>query len=154
SRIANAQWRTGDSASAVATYRRQLDDTRRLVADFPDGKYANDGREFLGSALSQLGIALNDAGDSNGALAMHEEAVRVKEELCRLDPDNANLRWRLSGSYQSLADTYENLAQNSKALEAQTKGLEIIRRMAKADPDNARIQGSFGQALLRFADYS
>jgi serine/threonine protein kinase len=152
SRIANAQRQTGESAGAVATYRKQLDGARRLVADFRDPKFATDARDFLGTALGQLGIALNDAGDSGAALAVQEEAVGVKEELCRVDPDNANFRWRLCNGLLSLADTYDNLDRKDKALESQMKALEIIRRMIRADPDNARLQTSLGQGLLRFAN--
>jgi len=90
----------GDTAGAIAAYRRLVDMARRLYeADPTDQRVASD----YGGALSRLGAALPE-GQLAGQIALPRESVKVLEEVARVNPGNLPNRADLAYSYVLLGD--------------------------------------------------
>ncbi len=83
--------------------------------------------------LNNLGNALSDLGRREEALAATKEAVEIRRELARKNPD-AFLPY-LAGSLNNLGSDLSDLGRREEALAATEEAVEKYRQLARKNPD-------------------
>ncbi len=128
----------GDTAGALASYRKALKVREQLAAAAPGNTELN---LELGSTYTRIGEVLRNKGDLSGAVETNRKAVAVMEKLTAHAP-NAEVREALALSYVTLGDVLgnpytANLGDTNGALESYRRALAIREKLMADDPANA-----------------
>ena len=76
-------------------------------------------------------------GDLKAAREYFEKSLKLREQLARQDPDNAQARRNLSISYEKLGTVSMQVGDLKAAREYFEKGLKLMEQLARQDPDSA-----------------
>ena len=129
--LGGLQWSQGRPADAIPYFERALAITRASVAP---------GHPAIVGSLASLAVANADAGNTDRALALLEEAQKS------LAPDDRRHRALI---LTNLVDVHQRRGEHGPALVAAEEALAITRELDGADhPDTAQAQFNLGDALL------
>jgi serine/threonine-protein kinase len=117
----DAELRLGKDAEAEKSYRDSLENLRPALAADPN-ETAH--RLNLGLAEERLAVVLARKGEKDEALKHCQEALRVREELLKIEPNN--LTWQ--------AARLRPLASGGKAAEAARQADALCRQRPKSIP--------------------
>ena len=87
---------------------------------------------ILAMTLNNLGIALRDLGDRNGARQAHAEALAVRRRLAEANP--AAFAPDLAMTLNNLGTVLSELGERAQARQAFEEALAIYRKLAEAEP--------------------
>ena len=115
----------GDTAGAIAAYRKLVEIGRRLYdADPADQRVASD----YGGALSRLAAAFPD-DQLPANIGIVRESVRVLREIARVNPQNLLNRSDLAFSYGQLGDALRLSGDRAGAVRAYREGLSLLETL-------------------------
>ena len=115
----------------------------------------------LASSYQKIGDVQADyfgsgIGDTGGALESTEKALKIREQLVLVDPDNVQHNLNLAGSYLKIADLSVTLGRTTKALENYDMAVSVIEKAREKFPQDidvkrelARAYAKQGQGVLR-----
>jgi non-specific serine/threonine protein kinase/serine/threonine-protein kinase len=129
----------GDSAGALASYRKSLLLCESLVAASP--RDANFRKDLLVSH-ERMGDTLIATGDTAKALEHHRKALEISKALSAEDPSDFAKRRTLSISYVKLGEALSANGDRTQALEAFRLALEIADSRGITDktaPEDRRL---------------
>lgn len=133
----------GSSNDALAAATQSVDAARRLVARLGDPA-----RRGLAGSLNTLGNARTFAGDKQGAIAAHEEALGIARNLAASAPEDVTLLAAVWPTLQFLGDLKDGAGDRKGARRDYAEALDIARKLASADPERAGVQRNLFQSLL------
>ncbi len=93
-----------------------------------------DSRLALGRAYYEVGELTRELDSKKDALAMHQRALALFEELTREAPADAVLRSEVERSYAAVAFLLSSLGQKADALAAIARARAIAQDLAASDP--------------------
>lgn len=100
-------------------------------------------------------------GDTAGALENHKKALRIREALVSLYPEDIRYKRDVAASYLKIADLSVTSGKTSEALEKYDLAVDVIRSAHQAAPSDqkvrlelARAYGKLGQGILRSGSIS
>ncbi len=136
----------GESAAALASYRKSLAIREAIAAANPNNK---DDQVALASCHQWLGeILLVISGNPKEALAEENGALAILEPLANSDPGNLDALEKLRGVYNTIGEIYggngvsANLGDIDSALENHRKGQAVAERFLRNKPnDTAAREG-------------
>jgi tetratricopeptide (TPR) repeat protein len=136
----------GDSAGALAEFRKALSIVERLTAKYPDDA---GWQRDLAVSYNRIGGVLEAQGDLSGAMAEFRKTLSIVERLAAQDPDNAGWQRELGVGYNRIGGVLESQGDLSGAMAEFRKTLSIVERLAAQDPDNAGWQRELGVGYNR-----
>ncbi len=86
------------------------------------------------------------------ARALYENALRLAEELVKLDPDDTGYRCDVSLSYIKLGDLQMKLGDTAQALGFYEKALAVAEELVKQDPANTEFRRDVSVSYERLGD--
>ena len=120
------------------------------------GQADRDSRLALGRAYFEVGELTRQLDSMKDALAMHQRALALFEDLAREAPADAELRREVERSYAAIALLLSSLGQKAEALAATGRACAIAQDLAAADPADlgrrselARVEHLHGDVSLR-----
>ncbi len=112
------------------------------------GQPDRDSRLGLGRAYYEVGELTRQLDSMKDALAVHQRALALFEDLAREAPTDAELRREVERSHAAIAILLSSLGQKAEALAATERACSIAKELAEADPaDSGR------QSELAWAEY-
>ena len=150
-RIARLQFRTGQSAVALATMEEERDVRERLVKQSPEDWVA---LKNLAQNLNNIGIVQHNIGRLSDARLSYEKSLKMREQLCATRPDDLDLRQGLARNLNSLAAYYHVIRQVEQSLAFGRRVLEIRQGIAQAKPDDSASQIDLGIACNNMGSFS
>jgi len=160
-RLGNVQGRAyaanvGDTAAALASYRKALDIRERLAKMVPSQSTA---QLDLWSSYLNVGGILREISDTRGALELHQKARDVVNELLRTAPNDPALIKAGAQTASTLSLSYVQAGHLDDAANAAREVLDFDERLLAREPDNlllrnevATARGRLGQILLKVGD--
>jgi serine/threonine protein kinase/tetratricopeptide (TPR) repeat protein len=121
----------GDTAGALASYRKALAISDALVKDHPNDLVA---RRDLLISTERIGDVLQATGDTAGALDHQRRALTYGQALAAADPNNAGNRRTVMIGYLKVGGLLAQTGDNDAALEHYRKSLELAEQSVAADP--------------------
>ena len=119
------------------------------------GQADRDSRLALGRAYYEVGELTRQLDSKKDALAMHQRALALFEDLAREAPADAELRREVERSYAAIALLLSSLGQKAEALAATGRACAIAQDLAAADPADigrrselARVEHLHGDVSL------
>ena len=119
------------------------------------GQADRDSRLALGRAYYEVGELTRELDSKKDALAMHQRALALFEELAREAPADAELRREVERSYAAIATLLSSLGQKADALAATGRARAIAQDLAASDPADierrselARVEHLYGAFLI------
>ncbi|MGE4292515.1 MAG: tetratricopeptide repeat protein, partial [Desulfovibrio sp.] len=102
--------------------------------------------------LNNLSIHLDASGDTPGALKAIQEAVDIRRELAKQDPER--FRPDLARSLNNLSNRLAASGDNQGALKVIQEAVDIYRELAKQDPERFRpdLASSLNNLSVRLAE--
>jgi tetratricopeptide (TPR) repeat protein len=158
SHIGNFAISTRDTQRVEQAAAEQQEAARRLVTLDPSSR---ESRAYLTAAQTSLATAYVSKGQIEAAAQAHREAVAMREQLVREEPENVTYRRELMMSYGRLADLLgsrmgENLGDFAGAAQALQQATEIADWLVQHDSadrnaryDLASVRMRAGLLLLR-----
>ena len=116
------------------------------------GQADRDSRLGLGRTYYEVGELTRQLDSMTDALAMHERALTLFEDLISKNPTDAELRSEVERSCLAVALLLEAVGHNSQALAPAERACSIAQDLAAADPANIRRQVELAQAERRRAE--
>ncbi len=99
--------------------------------------------------LNRLGETLEKAGNLNGALTAHQQALAMTQKTARTDPANLQAQRDSSYIYEDLGGVQRKLGQTEQAKDAFHHAISIRQEMAAMDPMNIQAQRDLAFAYQR-----
>jgi len=98
--------------------------------------------------------AILKSADANPgeALPLYENALRLDEELARVDPENRNARRNVSIDYDRLGDLQMQLGDTAQAQGYYEKALAVAEELVKLDPANTEFRRDVSVSYNRLGD--
>jgi tetratricopeptide (TPR) repeat protein len=93
-----------------------------------------------------------ERGDLKRAYDLYLKSHELREQLSASYPDNSELKFELSSSYNNLANVLFDQKRYSEALERFTRALQIRRALVDANESDPRWQRSLFFSLLNTSD--
>jgi serine/threonine-protein kinase len=131
--------------------RKELLETAREFYDrFVEERAGDPGvRADLARALGRLASITAEIESRPKAIALHQQALAIWEELAREHPDRADDQKELAECHRALARLYDDTGKRTEAeaalLRAVAAGEELVRR----NPGVSRFQAVLGRSLLQ-----
>lgn len=145
----------GDLHRAGGDAERALNDYLLASADL-EALWNDTRREELrrvrGLIWGKIGHAKAELGDSKGALQHYQDQIRLFEEQWRADSNDQRAMMDLASAYKNSSDASSQLGDASGAGEASRKSLELLDKLAAADPGNTVVQERLAMVLLQVAE--
>jgi eukaryotic-like serine/threonine-protein kinase len=130
-----------DLAGALAQYRQMLALDERMSRDYAGTK------ADLAFDHEKLGIVLKARGELDAALAHQRQAAKLREELVQNDPQNAETKRDLAGSYAFIGELglrLQNAATRREACAAYQRSRELWQTLQaqqkSSDDESAALQ--------------
>jgi serine/threonine-protein kinase len=140
--LGSVLWSDRDRAGAIAAWSRARDELERLTHDYPD---VLSYRERLQGSYSLIGSFRDDAAE---ALAFHDRAVALGEQLVQASPAVHRYWADLASAHQSRAFALARLERNAEALAAHGREQEIRERLARTYPADTRYTSALTWSLI------
>ena len=117
-----------------------LDHARRLLEELSAEEPANGDYRFeLARCLDKLAVRAFVDGRVQKGGRLREQALEIRRELCRLEPDNANYQSALANSHINMGCSYEN--SNWEKAEFHWKvGIRIQEKLVREHPELLEYQ--------------
>jgi len=139
----------GEDEAALATLYDALAVGRRLVELDPDSP---DRQAMVAEALYSLGLAYSFS-DPGRALTLYLEAIAIREELSRKQPEDLGSKFRLAVLYgQGLGQAYDLAGDEDASYRAVEKAHALYDELTRKQPANHRWQHAFAWEHKRLAD--
>ncbi len=120
----------GDTAGALASYRKSLVLRESLLAGDPDNAQL---RQDVASSLARVSGALKRAGDYQAGLEFDKRALELRKLLLEADPGNREFRRAVAASYTTLGGSLFQVGDWAGVLAARRSALKLHEELA-ADP--------------------
>jgi len=134
---------------AIPLYEKALELDRRRVAAEPSHPLWQLDLSF---AYGALGAAVTRT-DPPTALARYEEAVKLREQVVRDDPDQDFAKTALARGYERLALVHSNLGHVAEAIDNNRRRIQIYRDRLEAHRDREHFWGDYTRTLLNAAQF-
>jgi serine/threonine protein kinase len=148
-RLASAREATRNTTEAMKEYDRVIEQSQKLVRDFPDRV---EPQELLANAHQWIYDLRLRVGDFDAALASATEAVTLREKIAAADPDDVERKLNVAVALQMLARVQEHREQLEPALATQQRSLELVKGLYEKDRANVRVRSMVGNSHVRFAE--
>jgi serine/threonine protein kinase/tetratricopeptide (TPR) repeat protein len=147
-RIGDLAMARGDREEGINQYRNALGMLEEVSASDPTNA---DIRRLLALGYQKVGSAQEDSNPKE-ALASYAKAASINEVLMRSDPDNAQASMALAITLRYTGDLQAKLGDHRNALANYERVLQILWRLAAAEPRNVLLQGRYSEMLVFTAD--
>jgi len=137
----------GAESAALEAYRKALAIREKLARDSSEPARAHD----LGHGQTDLGNLLHDIGQTDEAGAAFQAALRIREELARKFPADAEYQVDLASIHNNLGNLLRDTGQSQQALAHYTTALEIRRKLLARDPVAANFQEELARSLINLS---
>ncbi|MEZ5400659.1 MAG: serine/threonine-protein kinase [Bryobacteraceae bacterium] len=127
----------GDSAGALASYRKALAMREAMAAEAPEDL---DAQEEVARAYQRVGSVLRNTGDYRGGLEIELKALAARERLAGLHGDEFKAKIRLAANYFTAGSAYAQLGRWEAALDTRRKALALYEKLAEKWPDNHDVE--------------
>jgi len=137
------QGNVGDSAAALASYRKVVQIRETLITEDSDDK---DDRHALAEGYRALGQMQITTGDLSGALSSANKALSIMKPLADAYPGEFKMLDELENAYELVGDIQggngasANLGDLPGALANHTKALEVAQQALRLFPDDPSAQ--------------
>jgi tetratricopeptide (TPR) repeat protein len=115
-----------------------------VAASSPQNK---DQALILAEAYTDLADLIARQFSARDASEAHQEAVKVLNELIRIDPDWNEVKYLLARNYGQIAGLERDMGNQSEALRRKKDAIELINEVVSGDSENRTFL--FHQAKLR-----
>jgi serine/threonine protein kinase/tetratricopeptide (TPR) repeat protein len=139
----------GQSAEAVASYRKALEIEGRLAASDPDN---NNLQRDMAKAHNRICRVDQNTGRFRESLDSCREAGRIQEAQLRRHPDDVELRGNLAATYQNMAGAYLALGDFTHSKEQRSQVLREYQELHRLQPDNDSFLYGLANAYHRMAN--
>jgi len=162
---------TGVLDEATAEYRQAVELSQRIVAANPSGADSSnadpsdadsskqESKVHLATSLDGLGSVLQETGDTAGALENRRKGLGIRDELARLDPNNAHYRRQLAFSHHNVGLSLVVAGDLASALAQFKQELGLFESLSAADRKDVQARRNrslahkqIGDVLMRAAD--
>lgn len=120
----------GDTASALASYRKSLALRESVLASDPGNRQL---RQDVASSLARVSGALKRAGDYQAGLEFDKRALELRKLLLETEPGNRAFRRAVATSYTTLGGSLFQVGDWAGVLAARRSALQLQEELA-ADP--------------------
>ena len=117
------------------------------------GQADRDSRLALGRAYYEVGDLTTELDSKKDALAMHQRALALFEELAREAPADTELRGEVERSDAAIALLLSSLGQKADALATAGRARAIAQDLAEADPADLGRRSDLGRAEYLYGDF-
>ena len=137
------QGNVGDSAAALASYRKVVQIREALISENPDDK---EDRHALAEGYRVLGQMQITTGDLTGALSSASKALSIMKPLAEAHSNEFKMLDELESAYELIGDIQggngasANLGDLPGALANHTKALEVAQQALRQFPDDPSAQ--------------
>ncbi len=136
----------GDTAGALASYRKALAIAERLTAADPADAQS---RRFVGVISEKMSDAQAATGDAAGAVESQRKSLSIFKAIADAAPANAEAQRSLAISYVKLGDVlgnanFNNSGDEAGAMQSYRASAEILETLYAADPANAKTRRLLG----------
>jgi tetratricopeptide (TPR) repeat protein len=138
---------TGDPAGALAACEEQLDLAKALATDSPTVSVLS----LLATSYNNLGNLQSDAGKSEQALATHQQARLLRQQLVDANPTLTQCRSDLAASYNNIGLELAKIRQAEKALAAHEKARDIKEQLLEANPTSLQFLNDLAMSHFNLA---
>ncbi|MFL6216900.1 MAG: protein kinase domain-containing protein [Blastocatellia bacterium] len=121
----------GDTAGALASYRKALAISAALVNDHPNDLEA---RRDLLISTERIGDVLQATGDTANALDHQRKALAYGQAIAAADPNNAGHRRIVMIGYLKVGQLLAQTGDTDAALEHFRESLQLAEQLVAADP--------------------
>ena len=125
---------------ALALYGKALDLDKRRVAADPTGRLW---RLDLSFSYGAIGAALFAEDDFEGARQHYEQAVALRAQVVKEDPNEDFAKLSLARGYDRLAAIWTTLGRPDSALDCSAKARGIYRERLRAHPERDNVWRDF-----------
>ncbi len=144
---------------SAAQYRQAVELSQRIIAANPsDADSSNadsskqEGKIHLAASLDGLGNVLQEKGDTAGALENRRRGLAIREELTRLDPNNAHYRRQLAFSHHNVGLSLVATGDLASALAHFRQELSLFESLSAADPKDVQARRNRSLAHKQIGD--
>lgn len=135
----------GDSAGALASYRKALRMRQRLVKTDPQN--ISDQIDLAGNYRT-IGSLIMRMGDLSGALENVRQALQITQTIAAVHQDDVKVRRELGNDFTTLGDVAAESVSNSVlALQSHRNAVEVFERLAAQQPTERLWQQSVAYEL-------
>jgi tetratricopeptide (TPR) repeat protein len=134
---------------AIPLYEKALDLDRRRVAAEPSRPLWRLDQSF---AIGALGAAVMNS-DPATALARYQEAVKLREQVVRDDPNDDFARVSLARGYERLALVHSYLGHVDETIDSNRRRLQVYRDRMEAHPERDHLWTQYTQTMLDAARF-
>lgn len=103
-------------------------------------------RANLAGTYQRVGLITREIGSNNEALAAHQKALELREQLARATPNDAKAQQDLAETYLSLGYLQADVGQPAEAQRSLQKAQQILEPLILADPGNATLRHELGMS--------
>ena len=148
---ANLLKSAGRLDEAETEYRQAVELSRLMIATSTSDPA---GKVHLATSLDGLGTVLQDKGDTTGALENRRGGLAIREELARLDPNNAHYRRQLAFSHHNVGLSLVEAGDLASALANYRTELNLFESLGAADPKDVQARRNRSLAHKQIGDVS
>jgi non-specific serine/threonine protein kinase/serine/threonine-protein kinase len=123
----------GQSAQALASYRKALDIEKELARSDPSN---GDLQMDMARIYNRICRVLQSTGAFQDSLLACLQAERIHKEQSRLRPENAAIRGELANTSQNLAGAYWSLGDWENSGRERAAALQVFDELHRALPEN------------------
>jgi non-specific serine/threonine protein kinase/serine/threonine-protein kinase len=134
---------------AIQLYEKALDLDRRRVAAEPTRPLW---RLDLSFAIGSLAAAVMHTDPATG-LARYEEAVKLREQVVRDDPNEDFARTSLARGYERLALVHSYLGHVAETIDSNARRVQIYRDRLETHPERSHFWSDYTRILLDAAQF-
>ena len=139
----------GDSRGARAHFAIATGLLQALLASTPDAPLL---LRSLSTVDEQAATAADFEGDLRAALALHQQALQLREKLSAGAPLNTDYQRMVAVSWYNIGEVLAEQSRFRPALDAYRRDLAISQRLLAADRTNQEYRGDLAYADLRIGD--
>jgi non-specific serine/threonine protein kinase/serine/threonine-protein kinase len=139
----------GDTAGALASYRKALAISEALVKDHPNDLAMR--RDLLVST-ERIGDVLQATGDTAGALEHQRRALAYGQTIAAADPNNNGYRRTVMIGYLKVGQLLAQTGDADAALEHFSQSLALAEKSAEADPSGKQARTDLALMHNKVAD--
>ncbi len=136
----------GDTAGALASYRKALAIAERLTASDPKDAKAH---RFIGVVSEKMCDVQAATGDIGGAVESQRKSFAIFKGIAEATPSDADARLSLAISHVKLGDVlgnvnFNNYGDGAGAMESYRASAEILESLHASDPANVKTRRFLG----------
>ena len=147
-RIGDLEISRGQEQEGINEYRRSLGILEELSANDPTNA---DASRLLALGYQKIGGTQEETHPQE-ALDDYAKAASIHEQLVKADPNNAKANMSLAITLRYIGDLQVKRGDRVHALVNYERVLQILGRLAAAEPRNVLLQGRYSEMLAFTAD--